>query len=263
MDGLGHVVDYCVEHYFREANYLRIDGRPVFAVYLPTMFLTQLTETIGLGDPYAPTLNIDQLSNKEGLKRPLSRMNEEAQRHGLPGIYFVANIGCLPGNPYAVRWDLIPLMAEMGFEGVFAYNIVCTPAHADLPNDRQAIDYETLIEAHGYAWDQCEGRGLPHHPVVTLGCDVSPRWHRTVRWVDLRSFGYMPIVVNNTPESFGHLCRLALKHVNENASSPRMFFINAWNEWTEGMYLLPEKTYGTGYLEALRSALRQVRPNPK
>ena len=34
-----------------------------------------------------------------------------------------------------------------------------------------------------------------------------------------------------------------------------MFFINAWNEWTEGMYLLPEKKYGTAYLEALRDAL--------
>jgi hypothetical protein len=28
--------------------------------------------------------------------------------------------------------------------------------------------------------------------------------------------------------------------------------INAWNEWTEGQFLLPEEHYGTAHLEAIR-----------
>jgi len=31
--------------------------------------------------------------------------------------------------------------------------------------------------------------------------------------------------------------------------------VNAWNEWTEGMYLLPERQYGDGYLKEIRGAL--------
>lgn len=70
--------------------------------------------------------------------------------------------------------------------------------------------------------------------------------------MDFRTLGYEPIIVDNTPEKFGELCRLALAQAEKNPE-PRAIFINAWNEWTEGMYLLPEEQYGTGYLEALRA----------
>jgi hypothetical protein len=31
-----------------------------------------------------------------------------------------------------------------------------------------------------------------------------------------------------------------------------MITINAWNEWTEGSYLLPDTEHGNAYLEAIR-----------
>ena len=33
--------------------------------------------------------------------------------------------------------------------------------------------------------------------------------------------------------------------------------INAWNEWTENMFLLPEKQYGTGYLKEIQKLLQK------
>jgi len=35
---------------------------------------------------------------------------------------------------------------------------------------------------------------------------------------------------------------------------PPVILINAWNEWTEGSALLPEKDQGTRYLETLKKS---------
>jgi hypothetical protein len=59
-------------------------------------------------------------------------------------------------------------------------------------------------------------------------------------------------VVGNTPERFEALCRRAAEHVAADPARPPAVLLNAWNEWTEGSYLLPEKRTGTAYLEALR-----------
>jgi hypothetical protein len=62
-------------------------------------------------------------------------------------------------------------------------------------------------------------------------------------------------VINNTPEKFGNLVRRALRHMEHSKLKPPALFINAWNEWTEGSALLPQKKYGYGYLEQLKKAL--------
>ncbi len=233
-EDLDRVVDYCCEHYFHEPNYWRVEGRPYWALWDINRFAEQLG-----GDAAAAAA--------------LERMDTRARTHGLPGLYFVANIGCCEDNLYCCGYDRPPRVRGMGFRSVFAYNIVRTPAYATLPDEMPTVPYDDVITSHQHCWREIEKWGVPHHPVVTVGCDVTPRWHRGVRLpMDFRALGYEPIVVDNTPEKFGRLCRLALEQAAGNPE-PRAIFLNAWNEWTEGMYLLPEEKYGTGYLEALRA----------
>jgi len=241
-EDLDRMVDYAAEHYFREPNYWCVDGRPNLVIYDTAGFTSQL------GGP-------------DAARSALERMDRRAQQHGLPGLYFTANIGCCGDNLYCCGYDRPPELRDIGFGSVFAYNIVRTPAYATLPNDLPVVPYEDVIESHQFCWREIEKWDLPHHPVVTFGCDVTPRWHQGVSLpMDFRALQYEPIVTGNTPEAFGRLCHLALQQAAGNPE-PRAVFINAWNEWTEGMYLLPEARYGTGYLEALRAALADT-PSP-
>ncbi len=59
-------------------------------------------------------------------------------------------------------------------------------------------------------------------------------------------------MVGNTPERFEQLLREAAQHIQRDPHQPFAVLINAWNEWTEGCYLLPEERTGTAYLEAIR-----------
>ena len=231
------VIDYCCTHYFSESNYWLVDGKPVFAIYDMTTFSLQLGGNIRIMEA-------------------LERMNERAVKNGFPGIYFIANVGCCDDNIYCCGWNRVHDAREMGFKSVFAYNIVRTPEYETLSENLPIVQYENVIQSHQYAWEQIEKDGLSHYPVVTLGCDVTPRWHRGIKLpMNFRSWSYEPIIVNNTPGKFGYLCSLALRQTQKNSSGHRAVFINAWNEWTEGMYLLPEKRYGTAYLESLRNAI--------
>ena len=239
MEDLDRVLDYCVEHYFHEPNYWTVDGKPNFILWNISTFA-------------------EQLGGVAAVRAGLERMDQRARRNGLPGLHFTANIGCCGDNMYCCGYDRVPTTQEMGFQSVFAYNIARTPAYATLPNDRPLVPYDDVIQSHRHCWGQIEKWGLPHHPIVTFGCDVTPRWHRGVKLpMDFRTLGYEPIVVDNTPKKFGELCRLALRQV-QGKPGPQAIFINAWNEWTEGMYLLPEERYGTAYLEELRRALSET-----
>ena len=150
------VVDYCCEHYFSRPNYWKIDGKPNFVIYDTAAFAKQL------GGP-------------ENAKRVLDRMEKRAQRHGFPGLYLTANIGCCDDNIYCCGWGRVPRAKKMGFRSVFAYNIVRTPQYATLPQDKPIVRYEEVMKSHLYAWKKIDEGGLVHHPIVTFGCDVTPR----------------------------------------------------------------------------------------
>ena len=238
LEDLDRVADYCSERYFHQPNYWKVEGKPFFAIYEIYHLATQL-------------------GGKDQAREALVRMDRRARKNGLPGLYFSAQVGCCDDNLYCCGYDRPPDARAMGYQSVFAYNIARTPRFSSLPNDMPLVPYDDVMASHQHCWREIEKHGVPHHPVVTVGCDVTPRWHRGVTLpMDFRALPYEPIVVDNTPEKFGALCALALKQVRTRNPPVKSIIINAWNEWTEGMYLLPEQRYGTGYLEAVRDAMK-------
>ncbi|MCB1826135.1 MAG: glycoside hydrolase family 99-like domain-containing protein [Candidatus Competibacteraceae bacterium] len=79
-----------------------------------------------------------------------------------------------------------------------------------------------------------------------------PSWDNTPRRQDTGE-----IFLNATPEVYERWLRQLVALSRQHHPEPeRLVFINAWNEWAEGNYLEPDRTFGHRYLEATRNALR-------
>jgi len=233
---LERAVAYCIEHYFHEPNYLRIEGLPVFSFW------------------HWPELE-KGLGGLEGVAAGLERIRAMARQAGFEGLHITVNVACYEGPETELCWwpSLIDRIKRCGGDSVYGYNAARTHNYAELTNDRPLVPYDDVIESHRELFRLCENRGLPFHPVATVGgCDNTPRWHRGATLpVDFRSLGYEPIVTGGGPEKFGRTVEAALECI-ERADGPHMLLVNGWNEWTEGNYLLPDQWHGLGYLQALR-----------
>jgi hypothetical protein len=147
-------------------------------------------------------------------------------------------------------------LKDAGFDSTTTYNMTDTGKRS--PNTTQ--DYADLLETHKKSWEAIANQPLPYLPVVTMGWDVTPRCEAAVKWPfppsagDFGKYPYGHIVVGNTPQRFGKLCSMALEHCRQHAPKPNAVIINAWNEWTEGSFLLPEKRHGLAYLKAVKKA---------
>jgi hypothetical protein len=146
-------------------------------------------------------------------------------------------------------------LKSAGYASTTTYNVIGSGKAGDDLLDR----YEDLIEAHRKHWVKMAQSSLPHAPVITMGWDVTPRCETTVPWPfppsplsGNRDYPYIQVVVGNTPKRFEELCKLGRQQCAATTPTPNAVFVNAWNEWTEGSFLLPEKRYGKGYLQAIR-----------
>lgn len=234
LEDLVRVMEYCCTHYFKHEHYWKIVGNPVFSFFDLDIL-------------------IRQLGGVEKTAIAIELMRKTVRRYGFDGLYLSANIGCCGDNEYCCGWGRVAWAQQLGFDSVFAYNIVRAPSYKTLPDTLPVYDYSEVMASHDWCWGKIEAGGVPHFPSVTTGLDVSPRWDRQTKFpMDFKKLGYEPIVINNTPEKFGQLLSCALSHAKSGRFGEKAVIINAWNEWSEGMFLLPEEQYGTAFLEEVK-----------
>jgi hypothetical protein len=86
---------------------------------------------------------------------------------------------------------------------------------------------------------------FPHFPCCFVGWDNTARRGR-----------HAIVMTGSTPELFRRQLELAVNGVLHKPHEERVVFINAWNEWAEGMYLEPDCRFGHQYLEAVQTVTR-------
>ena len=151
------------------------------------------------------------------------------------------------------------LVEELGADSTTSYVWIhhIDPADYGYPQS----SYAKMASAAEPVWEQLQSaQEVPYYPNVTVGWDSSPRTVQSDTY-DNRGYPWMAVLHDNTPELFDDALKRAVEHERSSGHSTKLVTINAWNEWTEGSYLLPDTVHGLGYLQACADAKDSAREN--
>lgn len=227
--------DHVIRAYFPRPNHWKIDGRPVFSIY------EMMTLVKGLG-------------GMEKAREALDGFRSRARAAGFPGIH-------LNGVAWGIQpAGLAPSAAEMvralGIDSVTSYCWI----HHQGPGVFPETPYPEWARKSMDLWPKFRREWpVPYFPNVSMGWDSSPR---TTQGDEFRNAGYpyTPVLAGNTPAEFRKALEGVKRFLEEQDKGPRAFTINAWNAWTEGSYLEPDRANGFAYLEAIRSVFGKAAP---
>jgi lipopolysaccharide biosynthesis protein len=210
---------------FADPRYIRIYGRPLLVVYKPKAL------------PDA--------------RRTTDLFRNECTRLGLPEPYLVG----IDAHCYGT--DLRDLGFDMTEHHEPQLGVLAPDVFDDGPmpskfkrNFRRGI-LSSTFKIYSYAGStalmaQVRPR-FPHFPCCFVGWDNTARRGRDAI-----------VMVDSTPELFREQLALLARSVLHKHHEERVVFINAWNEWAEGMYLEPDMKFGHEYLRAVASVIEEV-----
>lgn len=214
-----------IDKYFRLDNYYKIDGKAVLSIYEMSELIT------GFG-------------GVDNTRRAFEWLNNEAVLAGLAGVHFQyikfnAEIPDLTGVDGGNKRISPEDVCRMGFNSTTHYQFV---HYLDVNQGFENTKNSMLAE-----WKEIDNSfDIPYFPHVSVGWDNNPR---------SESFREN-IMIENGPENFEKLLRLAKEYVDTHNIQP-LITINSWNEWTETSYLEPDDMYGYGYLEAVKRVFKE------
>jgi hypothetical protein len=224
------LTDVIVERYFSSPSYWKIDGCPYFSIYQLSSLLK------GLG-------------GVENTWNALNRFREKTKSAGFPDLHLnaiILDFQILQGEQ-GIK-DPNELLAALNFSSVTSYVWLHHISGMNFPTHeyRDAAD-----QAEAY-WHRARSEfHLPYFPNVTTGWDSSPRTCQSDMFEN-KGYPFGSTLVNNTPAEFKNALMRVKRFLDHSKSGPKIFTINAWNEWTEGSYLEPDSVNKLEYLMAIK-----------
>ena len=230
-------IDYCIKAYFGSPQYYRKDGRLFLSIYSAMQLVN------GLG-------------GSEATKAVFAEAQKRVKDAGLPPLHLSAMIH---GKEQA------DVVNAAGFDSTAAYNV--TPYDfddSDIKEEkgetRQLYSHEEFAELHGpFNRKMAEFSVPPYMPVVARGWDASPRCRNDepFPWKTLM-YPYLGIVRDTAPKWFRRSLEIVKAQALADPKKPGAILINAWNEYTEGCYLMPDTKNGDAYLKAIKSVFKNA-----
>jgi lipopolysaccharide biosynthesis protein len=227
-DDLAHI--RALIPYLQDARYIRVEGRPLLAVY-----------------------RVSKLPQPEKTAEVWRR---EAAAYGLNGLFLVrVESHDERGDPRALGFDYSVEFQPRGGTQWELRHFRRKWWHRHQLGTGEAAFRDNYICDYSEAVRHALGAPAPAYPRIPCVC---PGWDNTPR----RKTGAF-ILQNSTPELYEHWLREIVNRqrarITTNGISgiapESLVFINAWNEWAEGNHLEPDQKWGRAYLEATKRAL--------
>ena len=221
-----------LEKYMASPLYYCRDGRPFFSIFNAADFMGKM------GGP-AKT------------KALLAEADAAAVAKGLKPLHW---------NAMHVWPNHLADLAAAGFSSCSRYNITCH----DLPDYRTRFDagdqvfgYDEVVKVHRQVWTNYQAVAkIPFVPTVTRGWDASGRCRNEEPFPWKKGIypygGIVSGIFDNKSETFRRLLADAKRQAEADPLKPGVVLINAWNEYTEGCWLVPDEFAGHDSLTAVR-----------
>jgi len=223
-DDLAHIRYLC--RAFADCRYIRVAGKPIFAVYRPALF--------------------------PDIQRTIEIWRKEAYRQGIGEIYLV----------YVQSFGMTCDPASIGFDAAIEFQ----PDFSNLPSPqsgrlRDWVSNKIEMKASAYAKNKIISYEAFVHrmmekprPPYKIFPGITPMWDNTAR----RKVNAL-VLDKSTPKLYGQWLRHIVQQFHPYTSEENFIFLNAWNEWAEGNHLEPCLRWGRAYLEETKKVLLPIR----
>lgn len=220
-DDITHI-RYLLENVFCDSRYIKIDGKPVFAVYRSDLF-PDMKRTIDVWRAEAKKYGVDLYLCR------FEAFTTEGKSYLEAG--FDAAIDFQPKDIYRrVRPNVINLLNTLTnklFSKMWLPNYFSYKKYSKFEAERAIVDYK-------------------RYPCVT------PMWDNAAR-----KRPNFTVLHGSTPDIYEEWLQSVYDKFEPYSQSENFIFINAWNEWAEGNHLEPDRRNGRKYLEATKRVLQK------
>jgi hypothetical protein len=233
------MTDYIVENYFKKANYWKIDNRPYFSIFDAGRFLRSFKS---IDEAASAMKRFDEKTKRAGFAGlHLNLIDQSITDEGLQGLY----------NDAITRAEVLKALdakSVTSYNYLYAYDL----SKAGWPT----ANYMDAVKENEAYWQKVstELDSVEYFPNATMGWDVTPRLIQSDKFDSYKGYPWTPVFNgDNSPAAFKQGLQKAKSYLDTHPTKPKIITINAWNEWTEGSYLLPDTKTGTGYLDAIKA----------
>ena len=209
--------------YMEDSRYIKIDGRPVLAIYRVNTF------------------------EQNRVRDLLSGLRKIAKEKGFPDLYIMLS------NAFRFRGDV----TEWGADAMVEY----PPHEIDRFTDKYIPEgyvnpwfNGTIFNMSSFIDDK---RYMLKHENRTYFRSVLTSWDNSARKATSKGRVFHGL----NPDTFRIWLKDAVVESKAiHTEEEDIVFVNSWNEWAEGSHLEPDLKYGYGYLQAVKEVLEAIRP---